>query len=59
MHRGRQSSGGAAPAPPDMGGTFPETTTSRRPPEVGCDIRRLSCPHRFLQDSHDPSGFEW
>ena len=33
--------------------------STRRPPEVGCDIRRLSCPHRFLQDSHDPSGFEW
>ena len=33
MHRGRQSSGGAAPAPPDMGGTFPEN--DNQPPATG------------------------
>ena len=34
---------GAAPLLPVWVVNFPKTTTRRRPPEVGCDIRRLSC----------------
>ena len=44
MHRGRQSSGGLPPLLPVWVVHFPKMTTSRRPPEVGYDIRRLSLP---------------
>ena len=41
IHRGRQPSGGLPPHPPVWVVHFSKTAISRRPPEVGCEIRRL------------------
>ena len=45
--RARQSSGGLPPLLPVWVVHSPKTTTSRRPPEVGCDIKRLWLPVGF------------